>query len=105
MQPHQDILRVVAETPAEDIEATGMRRGLVDADAQADRMMPVKGQRGDGGGRQAFAVEIGAARRYQPGGQRAVLRPGELPPARRVAATLVAEVAGRGPRPDPDVVH
>ena len=39
MQPHHDVLVVVAEPFAEDVDPAGMRASPVDADAQPDRMV------------------------------------------------------------------
>ena len=91
MQPHLDVLVVVAEAAAENVDSPRAALLFVDADAHLDRVVEVEIEiRGGDIAEPAFA-EIGAVRGDAPGRQDAVLRAFELPPARRIEAALVAE--------------
>jgi hypothetical protein len=39
VQPHQDIMVMIAKAPAENIDAAGMRGVVVDTDPQTNRVM------------------------------------------------------------------
>src|SRR5438105_3756894 len=104
MQPHDDILVIISETAAEDIDAARTLRLLLDADLQADRVVVGEVQLIERHARHADAVDEAAFVRDGPGRQLAVLRALELPPARRELAPPVAEIARRDPRADEGVV-
>src|SRR3954468_18393389 len=82
-QPKDDVLAVIAEAGAEDVDAAGMARFLLDADTYPDRTVPLQLQ----GGQRTFgdlgAVAIGAVLGDTPLLDVAILRTGQFPPVRR----------------------
>src|SRR6478736_858257 len=100
MQPHLDVLIVVAEAASENIDAPGPALLVVDADAQPDRVVAIEVEiRRRDIAEFAFA-EKSTFGRDAPGRQDAVLRAFELPPRWRIPAAAVAIVTGAGPGAD-----
>src|ERR1041384_3711279 len=97
VEAHDDILVVITETPAEDVDAAGMAGLLVDPDLHPDRVVLRQIKIADGHARDAYAVDEGAAGADPPRLELPVLRALELPPGGRVDAALVPEVTGRCP--------
>ena len=95
-----------AEARAEQLAALHgvAHRLLVDADLEADGVVSREIELLQGHTRYLHPVDEAALGRDVPGGELAVLRAFELPPARRIDAALVTEVAGRGPGADQHVV-
>jgi hypothetical protein len=59
-QAHDDIAAVIAETLAENIDAAGPFRLLVDPDPETDRVVVGQSEFGEADARHAFAVDRGA---------------------------------------------
>src|SRR5882724_7886083 len=104
VEPHDNILVVIAESAAEDIDATRAPRLRVDADLQTDRMVVGEVELVERDPRYADAVDEAALVGDRPGRQLAVLRSFELPPARRELAPAVAEIPWRDPCADKGVI-
>src|SRR5687767_5391433 len=104
MDAHDNVLIVIAELLAEDIDAARPLRAFVDPDAQPDGVMLKQAQFGERDIRRLRTVYAGPGPGYDPGGQVAALRAFQLPPAGSETAPLVAVVAGRGPGPDLHVI-
>ncbi len=104
MQPHHDILIVIAKASPKDINAAAVLRILTHFDAQADGVVVVEVEFFQRYGRDFGAVDIGAVFQHAPGFQHAVLAAFQLPPGGRVNAALVAKIAGRHPGADFDAV-
>src|SRR5271166_2962099 len=99
-QPQDDVLVIIAESTAEDVDAAGMLRVRLDLDPQADRMVArnVEVRRRDR--RDPHYVDERAFRGHAPALELAVLATLELPPAGGIDAPLVAEVAWTCPCAD-----
>src|SRR5688572_8005187 len=104
MQPHQDVLVVVAEALAEDVDPAGVLGALPDADTHPDRVVLWQVDVPDRDIRDPNAVNEGAGLGDAPSLQLAILRALQFPPARRVDATLIAVVTWRRPGAYLDVI-
>src|SRR5579863_7336899 len=99
-QPQDDVLVVIAEAAAEDVDSAGVAGVGLDLDLEPDRMMAGKIEVAQRHRRDFHAVDERALPRHAPALELAVLAALQLPPVRRVDAALVAEIAGAGPGPD-----
>ena len=96
-EPQHDVLIVIAEPAAEDVDAAGMARVRLDLDLKSNRMVSrevevLRRQRRD-----PDAVDERAVGRHPEALQHAVLAAPELPPVGRVKPPVIAEIAGAGP--------
>ena len=81
MDLHHDVLIVIAELLAEDIDAARSLGALIDPDPQPDGVMVEQSQLGQRDVGRLRSVDAGPSLGNDPGRQVAVLRTLKLPPA------------------------
>ena len=102
--PQNDILIVVSKSTAKNIDPARMFGIVVDPDTHPDRAVAFDLQIGQRHAGHLHAINKAALAIDPPGFQLAVLRPGQLPPFRRINPALVTKIPLRSPACDFDAV-
>src|ERR1700733_5041939 len=93
-QSQHDVLIVIAEPSAEDVDAAWMARVRLDLDPRSNRMVIGEVEIFRSQRRDSHAVDKRAIGRHSPALQHAVLAALQLPPVGGIKAALIAEIAG-----------
>src|SRR6202161_789791 len=96
-EPEHDVLIVIAEAAAKDVDAARLARVWLDLYPHPNRMVGGEVEIFRRQRRDSHAVDERAVGRHSPTLQHAVLAALKLPPVGRIEAAVIAEITGAGP--------